>query len=253
MNLYSVSVTVWKEKVTLLACAVVAAAIAIVSTFHISFSPVSVQPRRFQMGVASYTLLVNSRRSALADAHASTSRLAGLTSQYTELINSPVVIDRVARAIGTEPSRIGVQLQISQRISPSQSEPLEPQVGEEILATRRHYYLLAHDISGNQTIELFAQAPTGRIATAMVTGAARGLSDLVDHFARQGHVPRGQRIIIQPLGQPSGRVLDTGVSKDAAILIGIASWMACFVAALTFKASRRRTRAGTVTSEPKPA
>jgi hypothetical protein len=134
-----------------------------------------------------------------------------------------------------------VQVQITSQVPLSQQQPLEPQVGTEILATRRRYYLVARSDAGSQVIAFFAQAPTGRQAVLMVTTATRALRRLIAIEAHRAKVPRSQQPVIRAIGEVSGATLDSHVSEEAAVLIAILAWALAMTAFLTVKGQARRS------------
>lgn len=241
MDLHQVMRRLWEERLIALLLAVAAVVIAILFTFQISVSKPALRPRALQMGVAQTSVLVDVHRSTLASTQGARG-LSSTTTTLTELMNSEPIIAPIARALGVAPDNVGVQVQVSQAVPLSQSQPLEPQVGTEILATRRHYYLVAHDISGGQVIGLYAQAPTGAIALKMVLAAEHALQHYVAAQARQGHVPVAQRIVVRQLGNVYGRTLDSHVSEEAAVLIAALLWILGMIAVLTVKNQARRAR-----------
>jgi hypothetical protein len=247
MNLHEVARRLWEERISALIVAVLAVVVAILITFHVSLSGPSLRPRALQLGVAQTSVLIDSHRSTIAST-AGSKGLAGVTINLAELMNSQVIIAPIARALGVAPDNIGVQVQVSQKIPLSQSQPLEPQVGTEILTTRRHYYLVVHDISGGQIIGLYAQAPTGRMALARVVAAEHSLTAYVAAATHSGRVGRPNQIVVRQLGNVYGRTLDPHVSEDAAVLIAVLAWILVMIALITLKNQARRER-----SRPTPA
>jgi len=248
MNLYAVAVRLWEERVAGLICAVLAVIAALLITFHFSLSPLSLRPRALQLGVAGTSVLVDGATSSLGTVHGDSKRFDNLAGDYAELMNSDPIIAPIARAIHKNPDEIGVQVQITSRVPLSQSQPLEPQVGTEILATRRHYYVVARVISGTQIVQLYAQAPSGRMAITMVRAAVASLQDYVRASERAAHVPRSDRIVIRPLGHIYGRTLNRHVSEEAAVLIVVLGWVLAMIAIITlrgqaWRASLKRTPA----------
>jgi len=249
MTLYDVGRRLWEERIAAIACAVLAVVVAIVATFHISFSPPSLKPRALQMGTAGTTLLVDGRHSSLGAVNSKSSRLASLAGDYTELTNSQPIIGPVAHALGVDPAAVGVQVQITSAVPLAQQQPLEPQVGTEILATRRRYYLVARNDAGSQTIEFFAQAPTGRQAVLMVTTATRALRRMIATEARQAKVPRSQQAVIRTIGDVSGGTLNSHVSEEAAVLIAVLAWALAMTAFITIKDQAQRSALRRTTAE----
>lgn len=249
MNLYQVSRRLWEERLAAVITAVLAAIVAVLLTYHVSFSPPSLRGRALQMGVGQTSVLVDSRRSTIGSTRGA-GGLAGVTTNLAELMNSQPLIAPIARALGVPPDTIGVEVQVSQRVPLTQSQPLEPQVGTEILATRRRYYLVVHDISGGQILGLYAQAPNGRLAVKMVQAAARSLSDYVASVAHGGRVASADQIVVRRLGNVYGRTLDSHVSEDAAVLIGVLAWILAMTALLTLRNQALRERSRPMPSAP---
>ena len=241
MTLYDVGRRLWQERIAAIACAVLAVVVAILATFHISLAPPALKPRALQLGTAGTSLLIDSRHSSLGAVNAKSSRLATLASDYTELANTQPIIAPIARALGVGPAAVGVQVQITSQVPLSQQQPLEPQVGTEILATRRRYYLVARNDAGSQTMAFFAQAPTGRQAILMVRTATSALRRLIATEAHQARVPASQRAVVRTIGHLSGGTLDSHVSEEAAVLIALLAWVLAMAAFLVIKDQARRS------------
>jgi hypothetical protein len=251
MNLYEVWRRLCEEWIAALVAAALAVVVAVLLTYHVSFSPVSLRGRALQMGVAQSSVLVDARRSTIASTQGAAG-LGAITNTLAQLVNSEPIIAPIARALGVAPDSIGVQVQVSQQVPLSQSQPLEPQVGTEILATRHRYYLVAHDTSGGQVIGLYAQAPNGRLAVRMVEAAQRSLRDYVAAAARSNRPSGTSQIVIRPLGNVYGRVLDSHVSEDAAVLIAVLAWVLAMTGWLTLRnqALRARTQSAAAALNP---
>jgi hypothetical protein len=241
MTLYDVGRRLWQERLAAIVCAVLAIVVAILATFHISFAPPALKPRALQMGTAGTSLLIDSHHSSLGTVNSKSSRLVTLASDYTELANTEPIIAPVTRALGVGPAAVGVQVQVTSQVPLSQQQPLEPQVGTEILATRRRYYLVARNDAGSQTMAFFAQAPTGRQAILMVKTATNALRHLIATEARQAKVPARERVVVRTIGRISGGTLDSHVSEEAAVLIAVLAWALAMTAFLGIKDQARRS------------
>jgi hypothetical protein len=250
MNLHAVAVRLWEERLAGLICAVVAVIAAILICFHISTSPLGLKPKALQLGVAGTSVLIDGHNSSLGTVHGDSKRFDNLAADYAVLMNSQAVIGPIANAIHVSPNEVGVQVQITSRVPLSQSQPLEPQVGTEILATRRRYYVVARVQSGTQILQLYAQAPSGAKALTMVKAAVASLNSLVLTSARSAHTPRAQRIVIRPLGHYYGRTLNRHVSEEAAVLIVVVGWILAMIAVVTFRGQARLARPKRTVAQP---
>lgn len=244
MNLYLLGLTLWRARLAVVLCSVLAAAVGIVVAFHVSFSPPSLRPKSLQLGVAGAQLLVDTQRSTVGAVHPPASSLAKLAGTYSELMSAPAVIDPVARSLGVAPRRIGIQEQLTQQLQVAQSQPKEPQVGVEIAATQQNYYLLARNDSGSQVIQLFTQAPTGAQALRMVKAAVMGLRAYLRGSQDHGHISLRRRVVLRTLGPAFGQTIDRAASTEAAVLIGLFTWVFSITAVLTLRSQARRVRAG---------
>jgi len=240
MNLYEVARRLWQERLLAILFAVLAVVIAILFTFRVSFSPPSLRPRALQLGTAGTSVLVDARQSTISDTRVNAKRLIRLTTSLTQLVDSSPITTPIAHALHVAPNNIGVQVQVTDNVPLMQSLPLEPQVGTEILATQRHYYLVARNDTGSQVIQLYAQAPTGRQAVTMVLTAVQALRRYVAAGAAQGHVRAADQVVIRPLGNVVGRTINPHVSEEAAVLIALLAWGLMMTATLTLKSQARR-------------
>lgn len=244
MNLYALLQRIWRNKRIAAGCAALSIVVALIVGFRISLSPPSISPRALQLGVASVQVLVDSRETGLSElSSGADNQLATLASTYTELMNSPRILDPVARAIGVAPQNIGVQEQITQLVPLAQGQPLEPQVGTEILSTRQHYYIDARNDSGSQVVSIFTQAPSGAIAVKMAAAAARALIRYAAVDAHTTHPPPlSRQVVLRQVGGPYGRTLNRSAALQAAILVGVVLWVVLMIASLTLQSQARRAR-----------
>ncbi len=250
MNLNAVAVRLWEERLAGLICAVLAIIAAILLTFQISLSPLSLRPKALQLGVAGTSVLVDGASSSLGTVHGDSKRFDTLAADYAELMNSQPLIAPIANAIHVNPDEVGVQVQITSRVPLSQSQPLEPQVGTEILATRRRYYLVARVQSGTQIIQFYAQAHSGATAVTMVHAAVSSLQSYVSAAEHSSHTSRSERVVIRPLGHVTGRTLNTHVSEEAAVLIVVVGWILAMIAVITLRGEARRARPRRSATQP---
>ncbi len=250
MNLHDVAVRLWEERLAGLICAVLAIIAAILLTFQISLSPFSLRPKALGLGVAGTSVLIDGHSSSLGTLHGDSKRFDNLAADYAELMNSQPIIAPIAKAIGVAPDEVGVQVQVTSHVPLSQSQPLEPQVGTEILATRRHYFIVARVQAGTQIVQLYAQAPSGSKAVTMVQAAVASLDGFLRSSEHRAHTPRSERIVIRPLGHIYGRTLNTHVSEEAAVLIVVVGWVLAMIAVVTVRGQARRARPKRAMAQP---
>jgi hypothetical protein len=250
MNLHEALLSIWRERLAAVVLAIVAIVVAILFTFRISFSPPSLHPRALQLSVARTSVLIDARHSTLGSARANSHRYASLASTYTDLSNSEPIINPIAHALGVAPENIGVQTQVTQHVPLSQSQPLEPQVGTQILGTHHHYFLVARNDSGTQIVQFYGQAPTRAQALTIVRTAALALQDYVNHQIRVQHVAKSNRIEVRQLGLTYGGTLDKNVSLNAAILVAVIVWALGMIAVITLRNQARRARRRSEAEEP---
>jgi hypothetical protein len=113
-------------------------------------------------------------------------------------------------------------------------------VGTEILATRRHYYLVARVQSGTQIVQFYGQAPSGAVAAAMVQAAVKSLRSYVHNAEVSARVSHSDQIVIRPLGHIYGRTLNRHISEEAAVLIAVVGWVLAMIAVVTIRGQARR-------------
>ena len=253
MNLLEIMESIWSLKARAALLAVVSACVAVLLTFRVSLSPLGLHPRALQLGVAQTELLVDAGRSPLADADDPLGNLTSLAADYAEFVNSPSVIEPVARSIGVRPTEIGVEEQLLQNVPFIQSNSREPQVGTQLLAAQRHYSVLVRNDNGTFVIQIYTQAPTGRQAIRMANAVARALSSYAASVVRSQKIRPGQSVILRQLGAATGGVVDRSASLDAAILGALALWIFGVIAMLTLRRLRvRRTGSSGRTASASP-
>ena len=182
---------------------------------------------------ASTQMLVDSPNSALANASADLTGYLARASVFARLMTSPEALQYIGKAAGINGNLIDATGPMEINGSPTATHaPVDAVGGKDVPAPPIYKLSLVQNPS-LPTVDVFADAPTTAQAIALANGAVTGFANFVDHLnANNG--AHGQSIVVRPLGQATGGVVDPSASKKIAALafIGVFAvwcWIVLFV------------------------
>ena len=170
---------------------------------------------------ASTQMVVDSPRSALADAGTDLTPFTARAVVYARLMTSPQALEYIGQAAGVPGNLIAATGPVELNGPVAVHTPTAVQGGR--LASPSSSYTL--DFLQNPqlpTVDVYADAPTTGKAIALANGAVRGFAAYISNLEVQSGVPAGKRIEIRQLGGASGGVVDPAASKSIAGMIFIA-------------------------------
>jgi hypothetical protein len=217
MELAYIFKTLLERKLALVAIVIVALAIAILSAY--SVSPKGLKPRSAQYGAATQQVLIDSPQSALVDLKKDTGPLSVRALVYAQFMRSTAIVERVAQRLRVLPAQITTQGPFG-TVGAAQNMAQPAVSRSSQIAAEREVYRLAFDAQESlPVITVYAQAPTARKAFALSTAAVQSLQDYVDELQTKEALKPKDRVVIRPLGAPSGGTVDHGARKMVMILI----------------------------------
>jgi hypothetical protein len=226
-------------KVLVAVAALVAAALAILISYEVRFSPPGLAQRESSYWLASTQMLVDSKRSAIGDARTQLDLLATRAPVYAGLAAKPAVAVPAARAAGVPPGSYVItsaQTGRDGRFAGAQDvaapEPPSPAV---ILST-----------NSTPIIQMTAQAPTEALAQRLAEATANALQTYVREFGANQGLPLEDRVALRKLNPPRSEAIERGITPVQPVLLGLGLWgvlVALLVAvdALIRQARRERT------------
>jgi hypothetical protein len=217
MELAYIFKTLLERKLALVAIFIVALAIAILSAYSVSTK--GLKPRSSQYGAATQQVLIDSPQSALVDLKKDTGPLSVRALVYAQFMRSTAIVDGVAQRLRILPAQITTQGPFG-TVGAAQNAAQPAVSRSSQIAAEREVYRLAFDAQENlPVITVYAQAPTANKAFALSTAAVQSLQDYVDQLQTKEALKPKDRVVIRPLGAPSGGTVDHGARKMVMILI----------------------------------
>lgn len=195
-------------------------------------------------------MLVDSPNSALANAGVDLTGYLARASVFARLMTSAEALQYIGRAAGINGNMIDATGPIEINGSPTATHPPVEIVGGRDLAAPPIYKLTMVQNPSLPTVDVYADAPTTAQAIALANGAVTGFASFVNQL-NAGNVPLGERIIVRPLGQAIGGMVDASAGKKIAVLVFVGAfvvwcWIVLSVARLltSLRAARRHAAAG---------
>jgi hypothetical protein len=239
MYVSRIAASMWRSRWACLLLLALSSALAIWLTHDVSFHHRSLRPRHLSFGVAQTSLLVDVGDSPLADSTVLTLDIDTLANDFAQMMGSGVVLDRVAKALGTSATRINAQSQLIGDVSVPETEAGEAQAGNQLLDSGRNYSILARVDESSFVVQLFTQAPTGAKAILMANVAARSLTRYISKTVSAERVPKRSKIVLRQIDPATGGTVDSSLPDEAAVLLSLVFFILFTTALLTTKRWRR--------------
>jgi hypothetical protein len=208
----------------LLALGVLIAVIAAVLSVY-RLDGLALKSRSLQYSSASTQALVDASSSVLGNLSQSSEDLSARAAVYANFMASPAVLDLVGKQVGLS----GEQLYAAGPVNANQprvvQEPTALKRNVEITGETTPYRLNFESQTGLPTINIYSQAPTTPQAIALANAAVVGLQRYVTKLESEDKVPAASKIEIRQLGPANGAVVDSGISKQLAVMVFLAVFL----------------------------
>ena len=215
MDIARVLRDLWRRRAVVGVVVLVALFAAIAVTYRVGF-PGKLESRKYQVGVATTRILVDTPNSQVVDVSPKGSDTLGVRANLIgSLMVDGVFKAAIARRAGLRPDQL-VGIAESDVESQSVKPPSKP--GVNVLTTR----VLA-DIEGSQLpiIEISAQASDAAGAARLANAAVTGLADYLDSQAAVEQVPNARRLRVSGLGAAQASEVTRGPSIVVAFGVAI--------------------------------
>jgi hypothetical protein len=222
MDLAQILGQLWRRRILVALSAVIAVLVGMCVAYTPSFSPVGFHKRSLEIGAASTTLVVDSRQSAALDIGGHLDLLAARAPAYGSLASSDPVISRVARrlhipsaAIVSDPGLTG---------KAQQQSAIQRQ--DAVLNDLPVYRLSVVAVPDQPLLSVSTQAPTAGKAVRLANAVGPTLQQYIVKQQAAQHVLPVNRVVIRQLGAAKGGTLNSGANPTAALLGGLATFVA---------------------------
>jgi hypothetical protein len=235
MDLAQILGQLWRRRFLVALSALVALLVGISVAYTPTLSPVGFHKRSLELGTAATSLQVDTRQSAALDIAGSIDLLTSRAQSYATLGSSDPVVTALTRqqrlpigAIVTDPGLSG---------KPSQQSAL--QRSSAVVKDLPVYRLSVTAVPDQPLLNVTTQAPSAEKAMKLANGAGRALSAYVIQQQTKQNVPPNRRVVVRQLGSAKGGTINSGANPTAAVLGGLATFVA--LALLILFSDRLRT------------
>lgn len=188
----------------------------------------SFERRSYEFGAAQTQLLVDAATFGLGDVNRDIEPLATRAVVYARFMTSLPVREAVARKAGIPLAALDISAPFNVGEARFIREAPAERRANELLSEDRIYRMLLSAEEGLPIVTVSTQAPTAegarRVANAGVTALAEYVAE------RQTDIRERRRVVIRPLGDASGGVVNDGASKVVGVLAFLATFaLGCMV------------------------
>jgi hypothetical protein len=231
-----------QHKTAVVAVALVALLLAIMTSYSPTFSPPGLASRAIPHGAATAQILVDSPQSALANLKQSTVPLTTRAGVFAQFMASNAVRDAVAEATGIPSGQIIAQGPFDDpATAPTGTAAPDPAAAGTVSKPFRLTFVAQDDLP---LVTVYAEAPDARRAKLLADGVVRGVKTYVDRLQSEGQLPLEQRVVIRSLGPADSGTVTAGASVPVMLFAFLAlTGLGCFgILAVTGIARGRRER-----------
>jgi hypothetical protein len=211
----------WHIRTWVAVCVVLAVLAAVWSVAQISVFPPSLTSRSLKLATATTQVVVDTPKSTLVDTRQDTYSLDALTNRAV-LLGNVMASQPVRAAIARQAHVPFSALQVLPPLTPKQPRALSEAGNErktsDILKLNDQYRLV---VQANPTVpflQIYAQAPDARSATAIADAAVDSMKIYLTEVAGAARTPDGEQIKLVQLGRAHGSVIDPGITWRVALL-----------------------------------
>ena len=243
MELALVLRELWARRRVVALGVIIGAAIAILAVYQVSTS--GLKPRALQYSSASSLIFVDTPTTALGDVTADVGQLQARATVLGNFMASPTIVDAIAKQVGLS----GYQIYAAGPVDVDQPravvEPTELKRNVQVTGETDPYRMEFLNDPTLPTIGINTQAPTTKMALALANASVVAIQQYVTQLEALGKTPKNDRVVIRSLGPAIGGVVDTGITKKLAILIGLAVfllWCGLVLVGARFRAAWKASR-----------
>lgn len=211
----------WRLRIGVVVCVVIATFAALSVSYTISFFPPGLRARSLQIGSASTQVLVDTPRSAVLDLRQDLFQIESMTNRSVLLGNvmaSQPVVAYIARRAGVPPEAITASTPRTPNSPRPFATPGSERKTSDILRSTDQYRL---NIEANPTVpvlRIYAQAPTADRAAELANASVDGLRDYLAQEAEARGVELDTQVRLQQLGRATGATINDGIRLQLILL-----------------------------------
>ena len=241
MNTVTILRDLWSLRRVVATMALLAVVAGTAVMYKISFPP-DIQGRRYEVGIATARILVDTPSSQVVEVAPKGSDSLGVRANLlASLMVDGVVKSAITRRAQLPPSKLIGITDTESEPSPASTKP----PGRRALVLKTH---VATNADGAQLpiIEVEAQAPDRATARRLGSAAIDGLRDYLDSKAAQQRIPNVDRLQLTGLGAPQVTTQGRGPTAVMAVAVAVIVFLLGCAWILGMLALSRAWRAATV-------
>jgi hypothetical protein len=230
----------WRRRFLVAGVAVIAVLAGILVLYQISFPP-KLTSRKYNVGVATASILVDTPHSQVADVAPKGSDTLGVRANLlASLMVDGAIKTNIAQAAGLNPNNLfGVSKSVTDQPAGQPKSPQEPVLTTQVVTE--------NDGSDLPIIVVQAQARNAAAAGSLANAAVVGLRNYLGSTAASQRIPDANRLQITNVGVPQAATATRGPSValgfGAAIVVFVLG-CACILGSVAFMRSWRAEEAG---------
>jgi hypothetical protein len=203
----------FRLRLAVVVCVLVATFAAITASYKVHLSPLGLEPRTVEIASATSEVLVDTPFSSTVDLRQGSLDIEAMTRRATLLGNvvaTPPVVAYVARRAGVPPDAIRAQPPLTPDFPRPVPSPGEERSARDLLRIPDEYRINIQVDPSVPVLRFIAQAPTAEMAQALANAAVSGLQDYLDAVAHAQRTQAKDRVRLEPLGRAHGTVINKG-------------------------------------------
>jgi hypothetical protein len=228
----------FRLRVAVAVCFVLAAFTAVSASYKIHLSAFELEPRGVEIASATSEVLVDTPLSTAVDLRQGGTDIEAMTRRATLLGNvvaTPPVIRSIAERANVPATAIRVQPPLTPDFPRPVPKPGEERSSRDLLRVPEEYRINVQTDPSVPVLRFIAQAPTAETAEALADGAVGGLQEYLDAIAAAQNTATANRVRLEPLGRAQGTVINHGVRIQLSavafiVVFGLSAAAAVFLA-----------------------
>jgi hypothetical protein len=195
---------------------------AVWSIERVSLLPPKLQPRSLEMASAYTQVLIDTPKSALLDLGVDSDGVSAMTTRALligTLAASPPVEDFISQRTGLPASELQIQAPSNPAHPAARTVTGRSNGPVDLLRSPVQYRLDVYADPIVPFLDIYAQAPTPKLAAQLANGAVDGLNDYVRSVAASQGTQPYAHIRLRQFGRAQGKVINQGVDLQVALLV----------------------------------
>lgn len=208
----------WRLKLGVIAVVAIAALVALSVAFRVSLFPPSLQSKSYEFGAASTQVIVDQKRSPVADVRELFEPLATRAEVYARLMTSTPLRNYIGEELGIPGAAIIAEGPPAPNATRAEREPLAGERANSLFGEGVPLRLSLRAEDELPVVSIAAQAPTAKGAEQLANAAVAGLMRYVAEAQERSRVRPGAQVRLTQLGEPQGGLVNSGVNRTMPIV-----------------------------------